>query len=228
METYLFQPGSSNFKVSLLFPSCSSTCQWSSASFPIQMGPHFEMPNLSGQIVLEDAWTILNLQVLIEFQSPSHSICTEVVFFIFHLHVLLKHQDSHDATFFRTQNLKMDARRLQGAMKSQIGDVGHWNLAVYIGASNLWEGCFWNGLNIVEGWKKWTKTNRYAIFGPGAVSSQTVCQMPETRVYQIPWGDFDCLPRGWKLPVASITCTTKWFRFSTTASEISNLEIVQT
>jgi hypothetical protein len=43
----------------------------------------------------------------------------------------------------------------------------------------------------------------------GTGSSQTVCQMPVTGVYQMPPGFWICLPRGW-LPasVGSQTATT--------------------
>ncbi len=38
----------------------------------------------------------------------------------------------------------------------------------------------------------------------GTTSSQTVCQMPDTAVYQMPFGCRDCLPRSWSSGVAGI------------------------
>ena len=42
----------------------------------------------------------------------------------------------------------------------------------------------------------------------GTVSSHTVCQMPVTRVYQMPPGCSFCLPCSWKPSVASSTRTS--------------------
>jgi len=46
------------------------------------------------------------------------------------------------------------------------------------------------------------------VCGAVTASSHTACQMPDTRLYQIPRGLRDCLPRNWAPPVPSSTRTT--------------------
>ncbi len=55
-------------------------------------------------------------------------------------------------------------------------------------------------------------------------SIQTVCQMPEDWVYQMPPGLVDCLPTGWSGPPVSVTATTiSWGPLLLSASVMSAL-----